>query len=360
MAALKRTLSLLMILALTAFGAVVAQDAQQNQEQQENQEQEQAQEEETRTKTVEIKGEEVAPLGEIQVGETQRYEEAERATVQIEVETGAVVFTAENPTDQRPNIDLVGPNGFYERFEVESDENGQMVVDGLLPGVYSVAATDEGLQLAHTLVEVTAGQAVNVHIALQDLAAYEEGAFQADDRTTFPDNGFEARDPQPIENAEVGEVTVETDNEDARYVVTGPNGYSQEFTGTFTASDLAPGVYVIAGTLDGTYALEGRLKGAEIATSAVEVNVQQAVTMVPVYDTEGAETEEVEAETQDVQDVAGGGEGQQVETDDVEAEQDAETEQVETEEDVETEEVETEEVETDEAEEEQQEEEEQN
>jgi hypothetical protein len=332
MKAWKRTLTLLMILALTAFGAGVAQDDQQQDQDQQQSQEEQAQPE-TQTRTIEIEGEEVAPLGEIQVGEAEPYE-AETTTVQVEVETGAIIFNATTPGGERPNIDLVGPNGYYDHFEVRADEDGRHVVEGLLPGVYSVAATDDGLQVAHTLVEVTAGQAIAVNIALEELAAYEEGTFQPDERTAFPDNGFETAEPQAIENAEFGEVTVETENDNARFVITGPNNYSQEFTGTFTASDLTPGVYVIAGTLEDSYVLEGTLAGAEIATSAVAVNVSQAVRMVPVYDIAGAEAEEIEAETEDVEDVAGGGAGEEGEETEVEGE----VTDVETDVDVETEE----------------------
>lgn len=287
-----------------ALGTAVAQDDQ-------KQDQNEQTQQETTTRTVEIQGEQVAPLGEITVGESQAYEESETRTVEVEVETGAIFITATTPGDERPNIDLVGPSGYYEHFEVSTNDDGRHVVNGLLPGVYSIAATDDNLQVAHTLVEVKPGQAVSVEITLQELAAYEEGTFQPDATTAFPDDAYRAEDPQETENTDVGEVTVNTERDDARFVVTGPNNYSQEFTGSFTATDLAPGVYVIAGTRDEGYQVEGTLSGAQIATSAVAVNVSQAVTMVPVYDIVGVETEEVEAKTEEVEDVAGGGEAQQ-------------------------------------------------
>lgn len=313
MNSLKRTFVLFMVTALMAFGAAFAQDddQQQDQDQQTQQETqtEQEAEQETTTRTVEIRGEEVAPLGEIQVGESQPYEESESRTVEVEVRTGAIAISATTPGDERPNIDLVGPSGYYEHFEVSTDD--QHLVEGLLPGVYSISATDDGLQVAHTLVEVTAGEAISVQISLQELAAYEEGAFQPDASTRFPDDSFRAEEPQATENTEVGEVTVNTDSENARFVVTGPNNYSQEFTGSFTAGELPPGVYVVAGTREDAYQIEGTLSGAQIATSAVAVNVSQAVTMVPVYDIVGAEIEEVDAKTEEVEDVAGGGEAEQ-------------------------------------------------
>lgn len=295
----KRTIALLTVLALAAFGVGLAQEEEQQSEEQA------AQEQQTQTRTVEIQGEEVAPLGEIQVGQAQPYEESETTTVEVEVQTGAISFTVNTPTDQSPNVDIVGPNGYYQRVEVSGNGEAQLV-GGLLPGVYSIAATDDNLQVAHTLVEVTSGQAVSVDVTLEELAAFEQGTFQGGAETAFPDDAFQAEEPQAIENAEFGEVNVETQTEDARFIVTGPNNYSQEFSGSFTASDLAPGVYVIAGTREGNFEVQS-LVGSRVATSAVEVNVSQRVTMVPVYDIVGAETEEVEAETEEVEDVAGGG-----------------------------------------------------
>ena len=335
MKALQRILALLLVAGLVGFGTALAQDQEQPATEEPAQEQpaepaeepveepaepaeEPAEEpveeaagggtaEQPETRTVQIQGEEVAPLGEIQVGQSEAYEDAQAETIEVEVLTGAIALSIITPDDQAANVDIVGPNGYYQRVEVDANAEEATVVDGLMPGVYSIAATDDDLQVAHTLVEVMGGEIISVQATLEQLAGFEEGAFEADAQTAFPDNAYEAEEPVAIENAEFGEVTVNTENDNTRFVVTGPNNYSQEFTGSFTASDLAPGVYVIAGTLDSGYEVEGALTGAQIATSAVEVNVSQAVTFVPVYDVVGAETQEVDAEVEEVEDVAGGG-----------------------------------------------------
>ncbi|HEX7002696.1 MAG TPA: hypothetical protein VF168_00725 [Trueperaceae bacterium] len=236
-----------------------------------------------------VGGEEFVAVGGIEVTGTEPID-AETEEVDVAVETGAIVFTAETPGEQHPNVDLVGPDDYFQHLEV-SDEDEQ-VVDGLLPGVYSVAATDDGLQLAHTLVEVTPGQATLVNIALNDAAAQIDAeALAAGDRFVYPDEAFEVGEPEVFENDEFGAVAVETDNDDATFVITGPDGYSEEFEGTFTAEDLLPGLYVIAGTDD----------GSGIATSKFRVDVATATRLVPVFDV-FAQTEVVE------RDVAGGGE----------------------------------------------------
>jgi hypothetical protein len=298
MAAVNRTLTYLLMAAMLAFGAGFAQDDQPAGEQPPTQEQpatEQPATEEPEGEPAQVAGEEFVRFGDVEVtGPEPLGDEDTTEPVEVEVETGALVFTASTADDQHPNIDLVGPDNYYQHFELDDAAEAERVIDGLLPGVYSVAATDDGLQLAHTLVEVVAGQAVRVAVNLDQAAAeFVAGQFADQGPRTYPENAFRG-DATTTENANFGEVTVETDNEDAHFVVTGPNGYSREFNGEFTASDLEPGVYTIAGTAD----------GAEIATTTVEVDVSTAQTMVPAF-TVTAETEEVEG------DVAGGGAGEE-------------------------------------------------
>ena len=266
----KRIINLLLVLTLASLGLALAQG-----------------EDEEFT----VAGEEFVAVGGIEVIGTEPFD-ADTEEVDVEIETGAILFTAETPGDQHPNVDLVGPDDYFQHLEI-ADDDEELVVDGLLPGVYSVAATDDNLQLAHTLVEVMPDEAVRVNIALTEaLAAELEGeAIVADDRFVYPDDAYEIGEPAAFENDEFGAVAVETGNEDATFVITGPDGYSEEFEGAFAAEDLLPGLYVIAGTDDGT----------GIATSMVRVDVATATRMVPVFEV-FAETEVVDG------DVAGGGE----------------------------------------------------
>lgn len=279
-----RTFAATLLALMTVLGLTLAQDDAQNQGQ--------------GLQTATVAGQEFVPYGNAEVGQA---EPMETGTEEVAVEAGAIVLTATAPTDQSPNVDIVGPNGYYSHVEISGDEGGETVVEGLLPGVYSVAATDDGLQLVHTLVEVTAGQAVRVNLNLeQAVNEFQPGAFTqargGNAFTTFPREGFTAEGPTQIESREIGEITVDTNSESARFVMTGPDGYSNEFTGAFSVSDLRPGVYTIAGTEE----------NKEIATTTVEVQVSTATTFVPVMT--------VTTEAEEVGDgVAGGGEGQQQE-----------------------------------------------
>jgi hypothetical protein len=304
MAAIQTTLTLLLVILMTVFGAGVAQE-------------DQADVENDIFNVDEFEG-----FGEIRVGEPEPFDltgDGEGAEVEEEdVETGAIVFTGETPGDQHPNIDLVGPDGYYNHFEVGDDPDEETVIDGLVPGVYSVAATDDGLQLAHTIVEVARGQVVRVNASLNRAAQdFVPGTF-ARDRTgvrAFPADGFRAGDPTRIGNAQFGQFTVETDDDDARFVVTGPDNYSREFSGQFTAEDLQPGVYVIAGSKE----------GSQIATTTVEIEAAVGASFVPAFvrvpvtaGTDGADG-----------DVAGGGAADEAdaETDEETVEVDVDTEE---------------------------------
>ena len=237
------------------------------------------------------------PYGQIEVGEHQPFD-ADTETVEVEVETGAIVFEGVSADDQAPNIDLVGPNDYYEHFEVSGGADELHTVDGLTPGVYSVAATDDGYQIAHSLVEVQPGQAILVRVILDQPAQdYQYGAY-ADDPAftgTYPANSYDVQ-TQTAAGQNFAQITVDTNDEDARFIVTGPDNYFQEFNGAFTATDLQPGVYNIAGTAP----------NSQIATSKVEVDVETTTVMVPTF-VATADAEEIGAG-----DVAGGGgEGEQ-------------------------------------------------
>lgn len=308
----------ILALLLAGYGIGFAQDEQQGQDaaQQEQQSQEQA-------------AQERPSFGQIQVGDAQPVE-TETDTVEVEVETGTIVFTGQTPDDQHPNIDLVGPDGYYESFEVGDDADEERVVEGLLPGIYSVAATDNDLQVAHTLVEVVAGQAVHVNVALDQFAQdYEPGTFRAPAPVAAGDPAFEGEQTaegdanaqtgevaggaqgepaaapvypagaydtrvEQLEGVDTGEIVVNANaEEDVRFVVTGPNAYSNEFSGENTLSDLAPGIYVIAATAE----------GHEVATSLIEVQATTRTITVPATSV-----------STDVEEVEGGGGAEQPET----------------------------------------------
>lgn len=200
------------------------------------------------------------PLGDIRVGEYQPHTGA----------GGAIIFSGTTPGDQHPDIILVGPNEYWERFEIDDDAGVTTIWEGLTPGPYSVASTDDGLQVVHAVVDVRAGEAVAVHVNLEpmDQRVYAPGAYTpAYPATAYPYGPYTA---YPSER--FGTFNVQAPNEDVLYVVTGPNDYVADFRGSFSIGGLTPGVYVIAGTAEGRHVSAGRL----------EVRLAERVPVTPV------------------------------------------------------------------------------
>lgn len=215
------------------------------------------------TQASEFNMQDVTPYGTVTIGDYTVYDNPDG---------GRLVLTANSPDDQHPNIDLVGPNGYWEHFDVDDDPGEEFVIDDLVPGVYSLASSDEGLQLVHTLLEVRAGETLAVDLQLQTMdtavAAYDPNAYRA-----YPYGYDSVVGPyETYDNTDLGSITVSSDsvdNSNVTYIVTGPDAFSEDYTGDFTADDLLPGVYVVAATGD----------GYQISSTTVEV---QAAKRAPV------------------------------------------------------------------------------
>lgn len=205
------------------------------------------------------------------------------------VESGAIVLSHTTPEDQHANFDIVGPDGYWEHFDFSDEPGEEYTLEDLLPGVYSIAATDDGLELAHAIVEVRAGEIMRVHV---NMGIWEEGAYAAgtydpygyygtDDEDGYPGfpQGAYLLSPYepagPFERAgteeQFGVFAVEAELEGATYVVTGPNGYSESFDGSFVAEELWPGVYAIAATAE----------GFGTSVTALEVQPARQITVTP-------------------------------------------------------------------------------
>lgn len=235
---------------------------------------------------------EYQPYGDVEIGEYEVLGE--------DVDGGAIVITAETPADQHPNVDVVGPDGYWEHFEVE-DGAEELVLDDLEPGVYSVAATDDGLQLVTTLVEVREDASVSVQLNMTPIETFDYEAYEPADYVPYPYGyygvgAYEVGAYEPYDSEEFGSFTVDTATEDAIFVVTGPNGYSEDFEGDFTAEELLPGIYQIAGTADDSSLVAGKV--AVQAARAVKV-VPTIVAVETVTETEVISDDSQEGDMQD-------------------------------------------------------------
>lgn len=209
---------------------------------------------------------------------------------------GAIVLSHTTPGDQHANFDVVGPDDYFEHFDFSDDPGEELVLDDLLPGVYSIAATDEGLELVHTVVEVRAGESVAVHA---DLDIWEEGGYlpgtydpytgyAVADRDTYrgypgyPYGAYNVGDATPYTGqAGFGAIAIDARDENIDTVVTGPNGYSEEFEGDAIATGLWPGVYAVASTE----------QGFDLAVTTVEVEMDSQIDVSPTLVEVQAQTE---------------------------------------------------------------------
>lgn len=201
---------------------------------------------------------------------TKPYGEIETVYEPYEVaDQGAIVLSATTPGAQHPKFDVVGPDDFWLHFDLDDDPGEERVLGNLLPGIYSVAATDEALEVAHAVVEVRADEAARVHVELQPWAYtvgdYDPSAYYGtrtpDIYPGYPHGGYTVAPYETYGLADYGAIRVQAGPSNVDYVVTGPNGYSEEFQGNFTAENLPPGVYVIAATEE----------GLDLAVTSIEV-----------------------------------------------------------------------------------------
>ena len=177
-------------------------------------------------------------------------------------EMGAIILTQTTPGDQHANFDVVGPNDYWTHFDFTDDAGEEHVLDNLMPGVYSVAATDDGLTVSHSVVEVRAGESVRVHANMEtwDEAGMMEpydpyatwGTYEGYDTAYpgYPYGGYEVGEYEAYADMNTGAIAISGVESGTDVVVTGPNGYSNGFEADSVIENLAPGVYVIAATAE--------------------------------------------------------------------------------------------------------------
>lgn len=216
----------------------------------------------------------VEPIGDL----TTSYEPYDVA------DAGAIILTHSTPTDQHANFDVVGPYDFWQRFDFSDDEGQEYVLDNLAPGMYSIAATDEGLELVHTVVEVRAGEAV---VVVANLVAREqaftEGAYDPyatygytslREDGLYPGYPYGAYTVGPYgahDQADAGVIALQNVPDGVDVVITGPDGYSEAFESDAVTNGLVPGTYVLAASGAQT----------DLAVTTLEVRAGQQLPTTP-------------------------------------------------------------------------------
>lgn len=197
------------------------------------------------------------PFGDVQVGVYEPYE--------VDAGGGALSLAFSTPNEQNVDFNVTGPDGYREDFEVggfglEIGDDVRIVED-LAPGVYSVAATDDNLQLIETKVEVRAGELVPLTFNMQLIEDFDYTLADYE-----PYGVYEVGPYEPIDVADYGNliVNVEMADENAGVIpkvnVTGPEDYRREFEGDDNVlRTLVAGPYSVAATAPGYRMAEGKV-----------------------------------------------------------------------------------------------------
>ena len=201
---------------------------------------------------------------------------------------GNLFVQVASPTDEAIDVVLVGPDGFREVAEVETER----LFEGLRPGVYTLMATDDELQPVVGRVEVALGRLAPVTLTMNaigfvyDTATFEDYAAsleaERDDLSGLYSDYYSV-EYNPLEEADAGELVVRVlavdtngealDEAIAPVVsVVGPDDYREdaEVSGVLEALEsLRPGAYGVAATAEGYRA----------ASSVAEVRFGDATTV---------------------------------------------------------------------------------
>lgn len=216
-----------------------------------------------------VPAEETVPFGEVGV---VGYEPLPTDAV-----GGTLVLVATTPGGQGARVNLTGPDGIRTDGELETD--GETVLTELLPGLYSLAATATGMQLAEGKLEVRSGERGFVDIRLVPIPDFDY------DLSDYPPYGeVQVGAYEALEEADgTGSLVITTNLPDeAELNVTGSNGYRRDFIGNviledLTLSDLSPGPYSVAATAEGYALTEGKVEvrpGERIAVHLVLVELE--------------------------------------------------------------------------------------
>ena len=212
----------------------------------------------------------------IGLGVVQAQTESERVqafTVEGYVlsEVGSLVLQTALPDAQnvsgpevlKPNVHLTGPDGYLETFE----SDGELIIDGLTPGRYSLALTDNNLRLVEGTVEVRPGETGYVRAVLFGQAGFVNDTADVN----FLGFEFQLSDWYEEENA----LVVAANVPDARVSVTGPDGYHTVLEGeTLETDDLDDGIYSVAATAEGYQVAAGRVAVANGQQAQVQLTLE--------------------------------------------------------------------------------------
>ena len=187
---------------------------------------------------------------------------------------GNIRLATEGTTEQAIDVVITGPDGYTRTFESEAGAQTELVE--LPVGTHSIAATDDGLEMGHVLVDVRPGAAQDVTLSLANYEqavgevgegyALEAGYYGVEEELGEgyePYGSYQVEGYETYDNQEAGAIVVAVEglDENGEVVaydelgidvnghVVGPNDERTEFGGeSTTIEDLSAGVYSVAAT----------------------------------------------------------------------------------------------------------------
>jgi hypothetical protein len=252
--------------------------------------------------------------GDVGVGDYEEFGEYNEEEVGFPY--GNMVVTATGPEGNAIDLILTGPDGYTRVAEANVEE--ETFIEELPLGIYSVAATDDEVEVGHAFVAVRAGQAVPLNLTLRpynldeagvgDGSGFEEGYVGYGMEEEFgggyePYGEFEAGEYGTYENEQAGSIVVMVEgyNEEGELLgyeelgvevtgfIVGPDDQREEVAGETRTEELAPGTYSVAVTAPGYQVtqtlvrvfpgriatLTARIEPLSVAAVGAEADVQE-------------------------------------------------------------------------------------
>lgn len=169
-------------------------------------------------------------------------------------DSATLVVSVISPYDQAVDVVVVGPDGMNESLEVEEES----VLEGLLPGRYLVAATDDDLPLVVGTVDLEANTLTPVSVTLNEvvLDPLDGDLHEPYGNNEFGPGGVIERGPGSVIQIERG--LAGSEDSDITVLVIGPDDYRETLDRDNTVIELVPSRYLVVATAEG-YEMTGEL-----------------------------------------------------------------------------------------------------
>jgi hypothetical protein len=197
---------------------------------------------------------------------------------------GALAIGTISPGGQGIDVVIIGPDGYKNVIEVAEEQ----LVDDLAPGTYVLMATDDGLEMVSTKVEVARGRIAPVTLTLSELdtTAFDAVAYE-------PYSAYEVGVYDTIDTADLGDLLIDVSGAEGVNIVgsiVGPDDYREEIDGPVEEIDLS-------GLVEGVYQIAVSAEGSDVVEGIADVRAGEAANVTLTLEPLAVEEEALETET---------------------------------------------------------------